>query len=167
MQLWITATGGTFALNLGGNSQQQAAPANSQLLWNNATGGTFEATFLTGGLLGTSKTTKAISYDATAAQVAAAINAVIPLGPSVSVTGSGTATDPWVITGLTSPLATNDSGLAGGVLGSSGQSIYAQLTSGGILNATAGNQGIYLNLGSGESSDRSRPATRTAVTATW
>ena len=129
---------------VGGSSTLRAAPAHAQLLWNTASGGTFTASVQVGI---TTETTGAISYNATAAAVAAALNALS--GVSAVVTGGGTATDPWVISGLTTALTTNDSGLAGGIIGSSNAPLSVQTTAGGVLNAQAGNQGVYLNLNSG------------------
>ena len=129
---------------MGGHSTIRLAPANSQLLWNTASGGTFTAAVLVGT---TDETTGAIAYNASASTVAAALNALS--GVSVSVTGGGTATDPWVISGLNSALTTNDSGLAGGVVGSATEPLNLQVTAGGVLNVRAGNQGVYLNLSSG------------------
>ena len=153
---WLISGSGVGAITLlqfglvGGSSHQRPAPADSQLLSNTATGGTFTVTANYNVLfVPVSKTSGPIPYNASAAQVAAAINAVITLGPTVTVTGSGTPTDPWVITGLSQLVTTNDSGLAGGIIGSASQPLSAQLTSGGVLNATAGNAGIYLDLGSG------------------
>ncbi len=45
-------------------------------------------------------------------------------------------------------MTTNDSGLAGGMVGSADAPLDVQTTAGGILNVQAGNQGVYLNLGS-------------------
>ena len=129
----------------GGNSTLQAAPANSQLLWNTATGGTFTASVLVDFFF--TETTGAIDYNAGATTLAAALNA-LP-GVPVGVTGGGTVTDPWVISGLSSALTTNDSGLAGGVVGSAAAPLNLQTTAGGVLNVQAGNQGVYLNLSSG------------------
>ena len=151
---WLISGTGVTAINLvpfgllDGKSQQHAGQLNSQLLWNTATGGTFEATIVEqNGPVSSSFTTEPIAYNALPGAVATAMSKAF--SANVTVTGSGTATDPWVITGLRSPLSTNDSGLAGGVLGSASQPLDAQLTSGGVLNATAGNQGVYLNLDSG------------------
>ncbi len=151
---WLISGTGVTAITLvpfglvDGRSQQRNAQPNSQLLWNTATGGTFEATIVEKSGPGSSSlTTVPIPYDALPGAVATAMNKAF--SANVTVTGSGTPTDPWVITGLESPLSTNDSGLAGGILGSASQPLDAQLTGGGVLNATAGNQGIYLNLDSG------------------
>lgn len=54
------------------------------------TGGTFTLTARGG-------TTAAIAYNATAAQVEAAMEAVIEIGDNVTVTGAGSSADPWVI----------------------------------------------------------------------
>jgi hypothetical protein len=75
-------------------------------LWNFANAGSFTLSIdLFGGQTATSS---ALAYNATAAQVQAALNALA--GVTVVVTGSGTQSDPWVIvgTGLTG-LSTNDS----------------------------------------------------------
>ena len=148
---WLVSGSGVSTITVvpsglvGGSSTLQAAPANSQVLWNTATGGTFTASVLVGFVI--TETTGAIAYDATASALAAALNNLT--GVSVSVTGAGTATDPWVISGLFSALTTNDSGLAGGVIGSATAPLNLQTTAGGVLNAQAGNQGVYLNLSSG------------------
>ncbi len=166
---WLVSGSGVSAITVvpsgltGGSSTLQAAPANSQVLWNTATGGTFTASVL-GEFLNT-ETTGAIAYDATASALAAALNH-LP-GVSASVTGAGSPTDPWVISGLTTALTTNDSGLDGGVIGSAMAPLNAQTTAEGVLNAEAGNQGVYLNLSSGRSSARSSPEARPVATATW
>ncbi len=66
----------------------------SYSLWNNANGGTFtlDVTPPQG-----SGTTPAIAWNASASEVAAAINAIS--GMVVTVTGSGNENDPWVIAG--------------------------------------------------------------------
>ncbi len=146
---WLISGSGVSALSVvpfgltGGSSTLSAAPANSQLLWNTATGGTFTASVY---VELQPVTTGAIAYNASAATLAAALSALT--GAPVSVTGGGTATDPWVISGFPSAFTTNDSGLAGGVIGSAAAPLNLQTTAEGVLNAQAGNQGVYLNLGS-------------------
>ncbi len=127
--------------SLYGKFNISAAPANSYLL--TAEGGTFTATvFLP------AETTGAIAYNASAATVAQTLNS-LPFVSSVNVTGGGIATDPWVISGLSSALTTDDSGLAGGVVGSAAAPLNLQTTAGGVLNVQSGNLGVYLDLNSG------------------
>ncbi|HEV3312574.1 MAG TPA: hypothetical protein VG815_18835, partial [Chloroflexota bacterium] len=80
-------------------------------LWNNASGGTFTITAPVNG--GASQTTaSSLNWNATAAQVQAALNKLT--GVSVTVTGVGTSANPWVIVGTSDvTLSTNDS-LTGG-----------------------------------------------------
>ncbi|MFM7161144.1 MAG: hypothetical protein ACKO3P_12320, partial [Planctomycetaceae bacterium] len=95
----------------GGTATLTSLGAGVVQLWNTATGGTFtlSATPSAGGAI---QTTTALGYNATAAEVAAALNALS--GLSVTVTGSGEATAPWKITGTGfSDLTANDS-LSGG-----------------------------------------------------
>ncbi len=147
---WLISGSGVSALTVvpfgltGGSSTLRAVPANSQLLWNTATGGTFTATLY---VEFQPETTGAIPYNACATILAAALSELT--GGPVGVTGGGTATDPWVISGLDSALTTDDSGLAGGVIGSAAAPLNLQTTALGVLNAQAGNQGVYLNLSSG------------------
>ena len=148
---WLISGSGVSAITVvtpfglkGGSSTLQAAPAHSQVLWNTATGGTFTASVLIGL---TTETTGTIAYNASASVLAAALNGLSNV--SASVTGAGTPTDPWVISGLIEALTTNDSGLAGGVIGGAKAPLNVQTTAGGVLNAQAGNQGVYLNLSSG------------------
>jgi hypothetical protein len=80
-----------------GNNQSLSKTLNSNnsySLWTNANTGSFtlEVTPPQG-----SATTTAIPYNASAAEVASAINAIT--GMQVTVTGSGTANDPWVLAG--------------------------------------------------------------------
>jgi len=126
----------------GGSSTLQAAPSGAQELWNTATGGSFTLT------IDGSYTTAAIAYNATATQLKTALNATVP-SLSFAVTGLGTAAAPWVISSSNLfTITTNDSGLSGGSIGSAAQPLAAVLGS-GVLNATAGNQGVYLQLNSG------------------
>ena len=68
-----------------------AAPVNEvQKVSNTATGGTFTLTF-------SSQTTSALADNATASQVEAALEALSNI-TNVTVTGSGTSSDPWVVT---------------------------------------------------------------------
>jgi len=65
--------------------------------WTNAIGGTFT---LEVSAMGASATTAALPYNSSAAQVAAAISQLaLPGLPTVTVTGSGTSSDPWVVSG--------------------------------------------------------------------
>jgi len=126
----------------GGSSTLQAAPNGAQELWNTATGGSFTLT------IDGAFTTAAIAYNATAAQLQSALNAAVP-SLNFTVTGLGTAGAPWIISSSNLfTITTNDSGLSGGSIGSAAQPLAAVLGS-GVLNATAGNQGVYLQLNSG------------------
>ena len=85
--------------------------AGTQAVWNNATGGQFT---LSTTVDGQTETTAPIAYNASAAVMQTAL-APLQAG-SLTVTGSGTQADPWLIsaTGL-GPLTTSDSQLTGGV----------------------------------------------------
>ncbi|MFN8857435.1 MAG: hypothetical protein ACK50P_17855, partial [Planctomycetaceae bacterium] len=77
-------------------------------LWNNAEGGTFTIVLTPPG--GTTQTTAPLAWNASAGELAAALNALV--GVSVSVTGSGTSDTPWQLfgTGLAG-LSTDDTNL--------------------------------------------------------
>ena len=85
--------------------------AGTQAVWNNATGGSFTLSTTVNGQV---VTTGPIDYNATAGVMQTALAPL--LGGTLTVTGSGTQADPWLIsaTGL-GPLTTNDSQLTGGV----------------------------------------------------
>ncbi len=90
---------------LTGSSSVQFVPFVQDQLSNNATGGTFT---IAATVNGATETTGAIAYNATAASVASALNKLA--GVQVTVSGAGTAADPWLITGTGfTTLATNDS----------------------------------------------------------
>ncbi|HEV3085266.1 MAG TPA: hypothetical protein VGY66_36260, partial [Gemmataceae bacterium] len=78
-----------------------------QSLWNNADGGTFTITVT---INNQAETTSAISYNDTST-LTTELNKLQGVS-NVTVTGSGTRSDPWVITGLPT-FTTNDSALTG------------------------------------------------------
>ncbi|MFM8287848.1 MAG: hypothetical protein ACKOGA_14095, partial [Planctomycetaceae bacterium] len=95
-------------LSLGVTSWITDTSAGVLELWNNAGGGTFTITLTPPG--GTAQTTGTLAWNASAAEVASALNALT--GVSVSVTGSGTASAPWQLFGSgLAGLSTNDSNL--------------------------------------------------------
>ena len=96
------------ALSLGVTSWFNETATGVLDLWNNAAGGTFTITLTPPG--GTTQTTAPLAWNASAAEVATAFNALT--GVSVSVTGSGTSGTPWELfgTGL-SGLSTDDTNL--------------------------------------------------------
>lgn len=70
-----------------------AAPNDEvQRVWNNATGGTFTLTY-------SAQTTGSLNYNATASQVETALELLSNI-VDVTVTGSGTAANPWIVTFL-------------------------------------------------------------------
>ena len=81
---------GTYQTNL----LEQAMTSSFSQLWTTATGGTFSLTLNVNGVTETLSTP--LAYNATAATVQTALNA-LP-GVRASVSGSGTATTPWQIT---------------------------------------------------------------------
>ena len=84
--------------------------AGTQAVWNNATGGSFT---LSTTVNGQTVTSAPIAFNATAGVMQTALAPL--LGGTLTVTGSGTQADPWLIsaTGL-GPLTANDSKLTGG-----------------------------------------------------
>ncbi len=79
---------------ISGNAYGQMAAAGSRTLSSNATGGTFTLSALVDG---TTRTTAPIAYNARAEQVEAALQALN--GVRADVTGAGTASNPWLISG--------------------------------------------------------------------
>ena len=83
-----------------------------QQVSNNATGGTFTLTF-------SGQTTAAMAYNAAAATVESALEALTNI-TAVTVTGSGTGADPWVVTFMdpgkqnVAEMTADDTGLTGG-----------------------------------------------------
>ncbi|MES2789351.1 MAG: hypothetical protein V4719_07000 [Planctomycetota bacterium] len=99
--LWNDASSGTFTLSVGAFNQGT--------FWNSATSGTFT---MTANVAGTNVTTGPISYNATASSIQAAWSLV---GLSAKILGSGTQSDPWVITiSEMDNFATNSNQLVGG-----------------------------------------------------
>ena len=90
---------GTNSSNLISQSVSNA----SQLLWTTATGGSFVVTL---DVNGQSVSTAPLSFNATAAQVEAALNAIGQVG--ASVTGSGTQNNPWLIVSVYQSIQTGD-----------------------------------------------------------
>ena len=85
-------------------STQQAEPAGALQLFNSASGGTFTISAVKGG---TTQVTSPLDFNTSAGQVQAALDALA--GVQATVTGGGTASDPWIITGTGfSSLAVND-----------------------------------------------------------
>lgn len=82
VQIWTVREGD------GASVHEQQAVA---VVW--ATGGTFTLTFTSGG----AQTTGAIAWNASAATVKAALDALSNI-TSVTVTGTGTGSDPWIVT---------------------------------------------------------------------
>ena len=91
--------------NLTTSSTVQAGAAGAVQVWNSAAGGSFTISATVNGQV---VTTGPIAYNASAATIQAALSPL--LGGTLTVTGSGTQADPWLITatGLSS-LTTNDS----------------------------------------------------------
>ena len=98
---WTIAwNGGTALSNVSTNNSQllasgaitQTNPANLQPVWTTASGGTFTLSLVVNGQ---TETTAPLNWNASAADVAAAFNSLPGLITWVS--GSGTATDPWLI----------------------------------------------------------------------
>src|SRR5262249_13741953 len=91
--------------NAAATTQIQAAPAGAYELSNNATGGTFTITTT---VSGNKETSDAINYNATPPARQTALNKLT--GVAATVTGGGTATDPWIISGTgLSALSVTDS----------------------------------------------------------
>ena len=92
--------------NLAGATANLTVPSEGGFFyWNNATAGTF--TFVYTDATGIQYITQPLAYNASAATVASALNG-LP-GISVQVTGKGTPTSPWLITGSNAPLFAVDS----------------------------------------------------------
>ena len=89
-----------------GRAASASVPANAevQAIYTNATAGHFTLTF-------NGQTSTSLAYNATAAQVKSALEAVSGIS-SVEVTGTGSADDPWRVTFL-NPAAQNVAELAG------------------------------------------------------
>ncbi len=123
----------------GGSSTVQAVPAGAQQLWNNATGGTFTLSVNVSGQI---ETAGPLAYNVTAPQLQAALDA-LP-GVQASVTGAGTAADPWLFSGV-SGLTANDQGLVGGsgTVGAvaTGEELLWNTASGGTFTITATENG--------------------------
>ncbi|MEI8018485.1 MAG: hypothetical protein WCH39_09805, partial [Schlesneria sp.] len=107
---WTIAWNGGIALTsfstnnsalLGSGAITQTNPSNQQAVWTTASGGTFTLSVVVNGQ---TETTGPINWNATAANVAAALNALT--GVITWVTGSGTATDPWLIQADVLPIST-------------------------------------------------------------
>ena len=95
---------------LSGSSSIQFVPFVQDELSNHASGGTFT---ISATVNGSTETTGAIAYNASATSVQTALNKLA--GVQVTVTGAGTAADPWLIAGTGySSLASNDSFSGGG-----------------------------------------------------
>lgn len=106
-----------------------------QYVWNNATGGTFTLSD------GTS-TTSAIAFDALATTVETRLETDITAITDVSVTGSGTSAEPWIIewinpgdTNISYTLIAGDGSLTGG---SSTVTVATQGSDGGTFTLTDG-----------------------------
>ena len=123
----------------GGSSTVEAVPAGAQQLWNNATGGTFTLSVSVGGQI---ETAGPLAFNVTAPQLQAALDA-LP-GVQASVTGAGTAADPWLFSGV-SGLTANDQGLVGGsgTVGAvaTGEELLWNTASGGTFTITATENG--------------------------
>ncbi len=91
---------------VGGSATVSPVPAGAVQLWNTAGGGTFTSSVIVGG---TTETTGPVDYNASASTLEQALNELA--GVNVTVSGAGTAANPWIISGLTSALTTNDSSL--------------------------------------------------------
>ena len=108
----LSGTGLTFLSTNGGQltggaSTLQVVPTGPQQMWCNATGGTFRISLVVNGQ---TETTAPIAYNASAAAVQSALNTLT--GVQATVTGLGTAADPWLITGTgLAPLMTDGSQL--------------------------------------------------------
>ena len=105
----ITGTGvSNLATNDAGltfQSTQQTEPTGASELFNNASGGTFTISAVVGS---TTEVTAALNYNSSAAQELAALDALA--GVQAAVSGGGTASNPWIITGTGfSSLSVNDS----------------------------------------------------------
>ena len=115
-----SATGGTFTISFDGQGPTNAldydapvlAVKEVQSLYNNATGGDFT-------LSDGTDTTLAIAYNAAASTIKTRLETDITAITTVSVTGTGTSADPWIITfddpvGPFVELIPGDGGLTGG-----------------------------------------------------
>ncbi len=141
---WLISGASAIAVNgsgLTGNSTVQSVGFLPQALWNNATGGTFT---ISADVNGTTETTGSLNYNASASVVQAALNTLASV--SVTVIGSGTASDPWVIIGTgISSLAATDS-LSGGnstiqAVPATAQELWNTATGGDLtFQMTAGGQ---------------------------
>ena len=111
-----------------------SAPAGAQELYNSATGGTFTISAVVGS---TTEVTGPLDYNTTAGEVAAALNALS--GVQVTVTGGGTASDPWIISGTGySSLSADDSSLTTNIQAPpAGTSALYNSASGGTFTITA------------------------------
>jgi len=120
-------------------------------LWNTAKGGTFTISTT---LDGHTVTTGAIDRHADAATIQSKLNSLTFTDPTngtkftvnAVVTGQGTASDPWLISGLAS-FTTDDTNLTGG-------SSFQSASTVGNLDVTAGNQGVYLDVSSALTIDK-------------
>jgi hypothetical protein len=95
-----------------GSVTYQSVPEGAISLSSVADAGTFTLTLTDAG--GVSQTTSSLAYDATAAAIATALNALIGTGGGAAavVTGAGTLASPWTIAGLGDRVLTvDDSGL--------------------------------------------------------
>ncbi len=119
----------------GGSSAVQAVPALAQQLWNNATGGTFTLSVDVSGQI---ETAGPLAYNVTTPELQAALDA-LP-GVHASVTGAGTAADPWLITGV-SGITVSDQGLQAGsatvATVAAGEERLWNLADGGTFTITA------------------------------
>ena len=107
----LSVTASHDAQLVGGKSTLQSLPANSQQIWTNGTGGTFTISAV---INSQTLTTTPLAFNATAAQIQAALNQLA--GLSTTVTGLGTYTDPWLVSAAEMPsLTIDDSQLQQGV----------------------------------------------------
>ncbi|HBB75311.1 MAG TPA: hypothetical protein DC048_12800, partial [Planctomycetaceae bacterium] len=115
------------ALNAGAAVWSRLAVDGLEAVSTTATGGTFTLTL---DVAGTSRTTAPLRVGASATEVRSALNA-IPGALAGMVTGSGTATDPWLIGSRVQPLRTGDAVVFRDAWGSAspglldGQTFYA------------------------------------------
>lgn len=137
------------------------APDEVQSIETDATGGTFTITF-------DGETTDPVAFDAAAADVQTALEGLANIDPGdVEVTGTGSGTDPWLLTFMgdhagsdVSEVTTDDSGLSGGSTTVDTEidggefndfDVYGTLASdGAFVVADDGDQNIYRITAAGE-----------------
>ncbi|MBM3966319.1 MAG: hypothetical protein FJ308_14830, partial [Planctomycetes bacterium] len=123
----------------------EAIPVNTLEIFSIATSGTFTLSYTDAS--GIEHTSSDLAFDATASQIAAAIFAIT--GDSVSVTGRGRISSPWMVTGLTVEQITSESKmknplgdpteLIGQISDGAGYRIWVEHVQGGTFTLTLDN----------------------------